>query len=243
MWPTSGVMYARYCPFALGPSSPQHSGKHKYHLLCTVYICAPMILRTNSDDFPERYQSTGLCSWDPICFLRCRTWTFKYVLFRSTLQFTSKKLKKSLYMPGRAQRVPGGWGSQILRQSAHEGGKVVSPTHRPLSPPTKYCWYSLLLEAESSPGPKGLCQWKVPMTQSGIETATFRLVAQCLNQLRHRVPLILDNLWFSLTVKGPLLQPYRKTGNIIFVFHFWWGRKAQPATGATGSHLLTFRVQ
>jgi hypothetical protein len=36
--------------------------------------------------------------------------------------------------------------------------------------------------------PKGLCQWKIPMTPFEMKPATFRLVVQCLNQLRHRIP-------------------------------------------------------
>ena len=40
--------------------------------------------------------------------------------------------------------------SRISRRSAHEGGKVISRTQRPLLPPKEIAWYSVLLEAEST---------------------------------------------------------------------------------------------
>ena len=80
------------------------------------------------------------------------------------------------------------WGLQkveaprISRKSAHEGGKIVNPPHPPPLQPMTYSWYSFLLEAKSTVvRPEGMSQWKTPMTTSGIEHATFRLVAQWTN--------------------------------------------------------------
>ena len=122
--------------------------------------------------------------------------------FWTVAKYVCKKVKQSHYRPGQALRVPGGWGYQISRQSAREGGKVVSPTHRPSLPPRNYSWYSFLLETESTPGPqcgqKDYVNEKLQWHHRGIEPATFWLVAQCINQLRHRVPPTLHGTLYNV---------------------------------------------
>ena len=86
-----------------------------------------------------------------------------------------KELKQSLYSPGDVVSVPGGWGYSIWRQSAHESCEVVSLTSRPPLPQPKEILLVLIsvrgiLDTRAILRPEELCQWKFPMTQSGIET-------------------------------------------------------------------------
>jgi hypothetical protein len=87
--------------------------------------------------------------------------------------------------PLQAMRFPGCRGSQISRQSGLEGRKVVSPTHRPPLPPgnipgARFCWRLSRLQGHSTA--RNNFNYTI-----GNEPATFRLVAQCLYQLRLRL--------------------------------------------------------
>ena len=74
--------------------------------------------------------------------------------------------------------------------------KFVSPTGRLFPPPPrKYYLYSFLLEAEPTRAivwPEGLCQWKIPMSLSGIEPANFRLITSVSDSIYDPVKRVVN---------------------------------------------------
>ena len=85
---------------------------------------------------------------------KCDLWQFWHCLFL--------KVKQYRYRPGQAQSVPAGWGSQISRQSAHDGGKAVNLTHRPPLPRQEILLVLISVRGWVNPRaivwPEGLCE-------------------------------------------------------------------------------------
>jgi hypothetical protein len=69
---------------------------------------------------------------------------------------------------------------RISRQSAHEGGEVVSPVYLLIS---VTCW----VDPRATVQPEGLYHRNTSNILSGMEPATCLLAAQCPNQLHHHV--------------------------------------------------------
>jgi hypothetical protein len=98
-------------------------------------------------------------------------------------------VKQSNYRPWQTLKVPGGWGSHILRQSAHEGGKIVSPKHRPPLPPgnttgTHFCQRLSRPQGHSAAGRV----MSMKNSNDTIGNQSFRYVAQCLNHCATAYP-------------------------------------------------------
>ena len=136
------------------------------------------------------------------------------------------------------QAWTGSWGSRTLRlpeflENRHlkVAGLSALRTGR-LYPPRKisgthFC--SRLIRPQGHSAARRIVTEKFQWL-SGIEPATFRLVSQCLNQLRHRVPHLSFRHWFLL---------YRQ---IVSVFTLMWPGPFGYSDHRTSSILSTIRL-
>jgi hypothetical protein len=101
-------------------------------------------------------------------------------------------VKQSHYRPGQALMDPRGWGSQISWQSAHEGGKVVSTTHRPPLSSQEILLVLISVRGWVNPRaivrPEGLCQRKSDFPNADLQKMfanKIKRVQACIDARGH----------------------------------------------------------
>jgi hypothetical protein len=111
-----------------------------------------------------------------------------------------KSLKFSRYRPGQALGFQEVEAPEFLDNWHRKGARLSALRTGRLYPQEGFL---VLISGRGLVDPRatmrleGLSHWKIPLTPSGIKPATFWLVAQCLNQLRHRVPLLVERFWWN----------------------------------------------
>ena len=82
------------------------------------------------------------------------------------------KVKQSHYRPGQALRVPGGWGSPYFQTVGTWRWQGCQPYAPAAFIPQEIFLVFICVSGRIDPRaivrPEGLCQWKIPMTPSGI---------------------------------------------------------------------------
>jgi hypothetical protein len=99
------------------------------------------------------------------------------------------KGKQSLYTPGKALRIQGGWGFQTARKSAYESINIITPTQRPALHSRKHCRYSFFrrrIDDLAIVLQEWLCRRNILMNLSGFEPKTLRSAStNCDNAWGH----------------------------------------------------------
>ena len=125
---------------------------------------------------PSNLKFLGLNSWtDNSTETQANNYRSRMCIIHSMAK-VKVKVKQSHYRPGQALRVPGSWGSQISRQLAQEGGKVVSPMHQLPIPPQDIFLVLISVRgwvnSRARMWPEGVCQWKTPIHSMALHQIT-----------------------------------------------------------------------